>query len=63
MPSARRNAGFVHQRGTRASDNPRTTIRKLPIGPHFYGNRITPELRRGQQRMILAMALDAPWPD
>ena len=44
------------------SPRTRTTIRRRPIGPHFYGNRITPELRRGQHRMIRTVPLDAPRP-
>jgi hypothetical protein len=50
-------SGWNSARAIPEDDDPQT-----PVRPHFYGNRITPELRRGQQRMIFVMALDAPQP-
>jgi hypothetical protein len=60
MPSARRTGGFASagQAGTRSSDS-EDDDPQAPYRAHFYGNRITPEIRRGQQRMNYGMVLDA----
>lgn len=60
MSASPRSTGSGRNSAPAPFPRTRTTIRIRPIGPHFYGCRITPELRRGQRGLIRAVALDAP---